>query len=165
MPAASPVGFRGAPCAAPHLQGPLCHLGQLVLSPGPIEHLPACKLLLKCNTFVGSKWEREGAEQSRSHLEKVPTPEAAAFWDQVHLVAPGVSGCHLPRKRSLRAGGGGSRRQQVPGLAPPTQAHQHRRVSPHQAPGWLKCSSHQKANPAFHPQHIVPARLGVLESP
>lgn len=103
------------------------------MSLGPIEHLPACKPLLKCNTFEGS-----------NHLEKVPPPEAAAFRDRLHLIVPGVGGCHLPRKRSPRAGGGGSRRQRAPGLAPPTQPHQHQRVSPYQAPGWLNHSSHQK---------------------
>lgn len=144
MPAACPVGSRGAPCAAPHLQGPLCHLGWLDLSAGPIEPVPACKLLLKCNTFTGSKREREWAERSRNHLEKERTAEAAAFWDRRHLAVPGVGGWHLPRKQSPRAGSSRRRRKQAPGLGPSTQPHQHRRVSPCQALGWWKRSSRQK---------------------
>lgn len=144
MPAACPVGSRGAPCAAPHLQGPLCHLGWLDLSPGPIEPVPACKLLLKCNTFTGSQREREWAERSRNHLEKERTAEAAAFWDRRHLAVPGVSGWHLPRKQSPRAGSSRSRRKRAPGLGPSTWPHQHRKVSRCQALGRWKCSSCQK---------------------
>lgn len=119
VPAACPVGSWGAPCAAPHLQGPLCHLGCLNLSPGYTKPPPACKLLWAAHgRGHGPRGAESSSRRCQQHVLGLAAP-CCASW----RVPP-------PRKSSPRS-------QRVPGFDPAPAA-------PCQVPACMKRSSHQK---------------------
>lgn len=120
VPAACPVGSWGAPCAAPHLQGPLCHLGCLNLSLGYTKPPPACKLLWAAH-------RRAWAKRSRKQQQKVPT---ACFGTGCTVLCQlaGATSQEIKPKEPASA---------RPGSDPAPAA-------PCQVPACMKWSSHQK---------------------
>lgn len=140
-------------CAGKHTQGGACCLScwilgcplccspssGLSLSPGVAELVTGLyPTPASLQTAVGSTGEREWAKRSRKQQEKV-----TRLWDWLHVAVP-VGGCHLPGNQAQGASECQAWPQRGPRSTMPSSCLYEVQLTP------------KRANPALHPQHVVP---------